>query len=136
MLTWVQFVYRPPGLIYFHALSPQSFTVTNINVDHVVFFFFPLSSHYFSRNKGSLYIDWSANTFFVKVWRHGSQHQLRQVDRWHLLALRSLGHRPSRPRHCVEFLSHLSPEPTGRQTESPKGNSIVYCKCTMEKINC
>ena len=60
-----------------------------------------------------------------QIWWHGAQHGSRQNDWWRLLLVRSLGHRPSRPRHCVEFLSHLSPEPTLRQAKSPKGKKNV-----------
>ena len=60
-------------------------------------------------------------TFIFQIWRYGAKYRCRQINWRCLLSLWSARHSPSRPRHCVEFLSHLSPKSTGRQTKSPKG---------------
>ncbi len=63
--------------------------------------------------------------FYLQLRRHGSEHDAGQTDRRHLLLVRRLGHRPPRPRHRLQLLTHLPSESTGRQTESSKGNPLM-----------
>ena len=58
---------------------------------------------------------------FFQVWRYGAKYEFRK-NYWRcMLPFWSIGHSPSRPCYCVEFLTHLSPKPKSGQKKSSKG---------------
>lgn len=65
--------------------------------------------------------------FLLQLRRHGAQVSAGQADRRHLLAVGRARHRAARPRHRLQLLAHLPPEPEGGQEEGAEGrNTLLY----------
>merc|ERR1711976_692894 len=66
----------------------------------------------------------------LRVWRYGAKYEFRK-NYWRcMLPFWSIGHSPSRPCYCVEFLTHLSPKPkSGQKKSSKESTTCTHSNC-------